>query len=80
MVRTKLVARDYYRSQKDRFQNPARFAAVKRKEKKQNKKIKINKLLPQFKNAEVKKNRRVVREMVVRGKSIFPPSRRLREY
>ena len=28
------VAREYYKSQRDRFQNPARFAHVKRKRKK----------------------------------------------
>ena len=31
IARTKLVAREYYGPQRDRFQNPARFAAAKRK-------------------------------------------------
>ena len=38
MPRTKLVAREYYRSQKDRFQNPATFAIVKRKKQRKSKK------------------------------------------
>ena len=33
MARMKLINKEYYRSQRDRFQNPARFAAAKRKTK-----------------------------------------------
>ena len=38
MDRTKLVARECYRSQRDRFQNSARFDAAKKKEERKNKK------------------------------------------
>ena len=71
MARMKLVGREHYRSQRDRFQNPARFAHLKRKEERKKKKIKIKKLLPQVKNVEVKKPGRIVIRMVVRCKSFF---------
>ena len=77
MAKTKLVAREYYRSQRDRFQIPARFAAAKTKVERKNKTNKVKKLLPQGKNADVKKNRRIVRKMVARHRSIFPPLKRL---
>ena len=37
--------------------------------------IKINKAISQFKNVEVKHRGRVVRRVVVRGKSIYPTER-----
>ena len=78
MAKTKLVAREYYRSRRDRFQIPARFTAAKTKVERKNETNKIKQLLPQVKNADVKKNRRIVRKMVVRRRSIFPPLKRLR--
>ena len=41
---------------------------------------KIKRLIAQPKNVEVKRNGAVIRRMVVRGKAIFPSSRRRPEY
>ena len=82
MARTKMVARDYYRSQIQRYPR-ARFAVPKEDAVRVNNRagrVKIKKLLPQFKNVEVKKSGRLIRKMTVRRKSIFPASKRRREY
>ena len=81
MVRTKMVARDYYRSQIQRCPR-ARLALPKKNTIQDNRqrRIKIQKLLLEFKNVEVKRNGCVVRKMTARHKSIFPASKRRREY
>ena len=45
-----------------------------------NRRYKIKRLIAQPKNIEVKRNGVVIRRMVVRGKAIFPSSRRRPEY
>ena len=45
-----------------------------------NKRIKLKKLLPEFKNVEMEKNGRVVRNMTVTRRSTSPSSKRKREY
>ena len=45
-----------------------------------NRRYKIKRFLAQSRNIDVKQNRRVVRRMVVRRKTIYPKARRRREY
>ena len=45
-----------------------------------NRRYKIKRFLAQPKNIDVKQNGRVVRRMVVRRKTIYPSTRRRREY
>ena len=45
-----------------------------------NRRYKIERFLAQPKNIDVKQNGRVVRRMVVRRQTIYPSSRRRREY
>ena len=45
-----------------------------------NRRYKIKRFLAQLKNNDVKENGRVVRRMVVRRKTIYPSTRRRREY
>ena len=45
-----------------------------------NRRYKIKNFLAQSRNIDVKQNRRVVRRMVVRRKTIYPKARRRREY
>ena len=73
-----MTSRNYYRSQRDRFEIPARFASS--KEVRRNKKVRIETLIPQVKDIEVKKNGRVLRRMIVRRKAIFAPLKHFSEY
>lgn len=83
MVKTKMVARHYCRSQMQRYPR-ARFAAPKEYARRitiiEITESKFKKTTTQFENVHVKNNRRVVRKMTVRLKSIFPESKRRREY
>ena len=45
-----------------------------------NRRYKIKRFLAQPKNIDVKQNRRIVRRMVVRRQTIYPSTRRRREY
>ena len=45
-----------------------------------NRRYKIKRFLAQSRNIDVKQNRRVVRRMVVRRKTIYAKARRRREY
>ena len=45
-----------------------------------NRRYKIKRFLAQLKNIDVKQNGRVVRRMVVRRQTIYPNTRRRREY
>ena len=45
-----------------------------------NRRFKIKRFMPQPKDIEVKHNGRVVRRMVVRRQTIYPSTRRRREY
>ena len=45
-----------------------------------NRRFKIKRFMPQPKDIEVKHNARVVRRMVVRRQTIYPSTRRRREY
>ena len=77
MVRTKIVARGYYRSQIQRHPR-ARFAVSKEDAARVNNwagRIKIKKLPPQFKNLEEKKNGCLIIKMTVRSKSIILASK-----
>ena len=67
-----------------RPRNPARPA--RRREKNndririRNRRYKIKRFLAQARNVDVKQNGRVVRRMVVRRQTIYPSTRRRREY
>ena len=76
MARTKLVP-------KKTRPTPVDFTSVRvattkkiaRKKRSHPKNVKIKKLLPQAKQIEVKKNGQVVRRMIVRRKTIYPPTK-----
>ena len=94
MAKTKLTVRVTYSRRKEQFQHAIQgrpCAKVPRKPNNQtrvkkiegrikNKDIKIKQLIPQSRNIEVKKNGQVVRQMVVRRKTIYPPRRGNAEY
>ena len=67
-----------------RTRRPARPAGMGQKNNDQlrirNKRYKIKRFLAQPENIDVKQNGRVVRRMVVRRKTIYPSTRRRREY
>ena len=85
MVRTKLVARNNYNQRKKQFKranqrrpNPKKQrAGVKNIDSRiRNRDIKTKQLIPQPKNVQVRKNRNVVRRMVVRLRTIYPAERK----
>ena len=67
-----------------RLRRPARPAEMSQKNNDQirirNRRYKIKTVLAQPKNIDVKQNGRVVRRMVVRRQTIYPNTRRRREY
>ena len=67
-----------------RLRRPARLAEMSQKNNDQirirNRRYKIKTVLAQPKNIDVKQNGRVVRRMVVRRQTIYPSTRRRREY
>lgn len=80
MARTKLVARKNYNQRRANFQRRRPNAVKNREDRIRNRDIKMKKILKPLKNIQVRHWGRVVRNMVVRQKSIFPAGRRNCEY
>lgn len=85
MVRTTLVARNNYNQRKEQFRranqkrpNPKRpRAGIKNiKGRIRNRDLKIIQLIPQPKNLQVKKNKNVIRQMVLRRRTIYQAERK----
>lgn len=85
MVRTTLVARNNYNQRKEQFRranqkrpNPKRpRTGIKNiKGRIKNRDLKIIQLIPQPKNLQVKKNKNVIRQMVLRRRTIYQAERK----
>lgn len=85
MVRTTLVARNNYNQRKEQFRranqkrpNPKRpRTSIKNiKGRIRNRDLKIIQLIPQPKNLQVKKNKNVIRQMVLRRRTIYQAERK----
>ena len=85
MVRTTLVARNNYSQRKEQFRranqkrpNPKRpRTGIKNiKGRIRNRDLKIIQLIPQPKNLQVKKNKNVIRQMVLRRRTIYQAERK----